>query len=219
MKRILPSSHKERFFRAIFQHRFHILWALLWLISLIGFVGSWSKQPEPIEYSTVCVVKNSIQKGKLLQLDQVEELQIPKKNLPNNAISNCQQKELASIPLTHDIQKGDLLQLSNFEKPDELLTLQDAVPKDKQLFSLPVKDIHSLPFNLEPGITITILAKHKKAEEAEVLLSSVSVVDLRVVKDEEKEQITDLILAVDEKQALSLTKAIADQAVLAAVEQ
>ena len=219
MKRILPHTRKERVFQSLFAHRFHILWSILWFISMTGFVLSWSKQPEQIEYSTLCSVKTSVQKGELLKLDQVEKKSIPAKDVPENAVTNCTQKELATLPLTHDVQNGDVLQLSTFEKPEELLTFTDQLPKDTQLFSLPIKDIHSLPFNLEPGITIDILAKNKKAEDAEVLLSNVTVVDLRIVKDQEKQSVTDLILAVDEKQALSLTKAIADQAVLAAVEK
>lgn len=218
MKRLPPQtiSEKLQFFCKRYWPQF--LSVMLWLLS-VGFLAySWSKKPEPELKATQCVINTSVRKGELIQSDQIVSHQVQAKDLSSNLINDCNNPQLTKIPVLIDLQAGDVLQLSVFQKPEELVSLKEQLAQKQQLFYLPAKDLHAVPLPVELGQELTILGKSKKAEEAQVLLQSVKVADIsKSMTDDDQEQLNSIGFALDQNSSLLLTKALADGWFLVAV--
>ncbi len=192
----------------------------IWFITIIFLAQLWSKRPPVEPQTTHCIVTKNAQKGEKLNRSDIQTVQVFAKNLPQNSIQDCGNAQLIEFPLLTDLQAGDLLQLSTFQKPNELISLKEQLAQKQQLFYLPIKDLHSYPVPLEIGQELTILGKAKKSEEAQVLIESITVADILVNSTEEnQQQVSAVGFALQQSSSLALTKALADGWFLVAVSK
>lgn len=190
----------------------------LWIVLVGVYLHSLSQKPVTEQMGEVCVVNQSVKKGEILTSKMISKQLIALHSIPKNAVGNCASELLTKFPTLIDIQSGDLIQLSMFQKPEELASLKDQVSQKEQIMYLPIKDLHSFPQPLEIGQEISLLAKAKKTDDAVELIPQVKIVDILYTKnDKEGDQIFSIGLAVDAQNALLLTKAVADGSFLIAV--
>ncbi|MEO8581719.1 MAG: hypothetical protein ABI425_04015 [Patescibacteria group bacterium] len=218
MKRLPPHSLQGKLWRLLERYWLRFLSILLWLLTVGFLTNAWSQRPQPEPMTTECLVKSNVKKGDYLQLNKITSKQIRTHDISSNSINDCNNVELTKIPLLIDLQAGDILQLSSFQKPEELVTLKEQIAPQQHLFYLPLRDLHAIPSTFETGQELSILGKDKKADQAEILIESVKVADVTVVKtDSDQEQINSVGFVLDPQTSLLLTKALADGWYLVAI--
>jgi hypothetical protein len=159
MKRVPPQRLQEKVEFYMRRYWIRAISIMLWLAT-VGFLAYlWSAQPAAEALITQCYTTVSVKKGEYLDLKKVKAKQIRVNDAGENAINNCSDAQLSQIPLRVDLQAGDLLQVSAFQKPEELRQLKDSLPESQHLFYLPVKDLHVLPFPVEVGQELSLVGK------------------------------------------------------------
>lgn len=216
MKRVLPKTPIARFAYLLKTYKWRIFSVLIWLGVLTFSALSFATQPQAEATGQICILTEDVAKKTVLSSDKVSKKSVPLSAVPENAVSDCSQKELFEFPLLKDVQKNDWLQVSDLQPMTDATKLkQQQSSEQKVVVTIPIKRLQSIPMDIEVGKKVTLFAKAKKTEEAEVLLKNITVVEIGIVKDDDdNEQLAQIGIAVDEKQALSLTKALAEEAFL-----
>lgn len=211
MKRVRPRSISlSDVFTFLKKNVFRLVWIVL-SVAVFSFLAYRQiTQSAQLTSFTVCVAKHEVKKGELVQKESVmEKTFTANSKIFSNAIASCKISQIYEIPVEKDIAQDDVLQISDFEsEPSEL---KNQLIEQQTALYIPVKDIHNFPLNFQSGQTISLLAKDKKAPDSVFLLQHAKVIDLIKVKDDDDHELVQAFaVAVDEKQALSFTKAMSD---------
>lgn len=212
MKRLPSTSFRGNIVSVFYSFWKPVAVSLFWLISIsLALSTNRSVSTEPVELTEVCIASNEVSEGKTITKGNVTTLQLPAKNAPQNAIKDCQQEQLFTIPLKHTLSAGDILQQSSFIDPqsDQGKLFTQLTTSNLKLMYLNPADVHVFPNRIEKGRSVAFYSKTKEEKEASILLNSVEITDIVMSEDEDGNQsLSQFGILVTPQQALQFTKVL-----------